>query len=231
MSATVATDTAPDDGDVRARLSREQIVDEALALADRLGLEELTLRKLAVQLGVTPMALYWHLRDKDALLDALGERLFASIELPAPVDDWFKDLTGVSHAITAGLRRHLAIAPLALSSIVTSEAGLVISERVLSLLVRGGLSDEDAANAGAFFLHGVVALLGSIPGALPESRHATAARLRARVADSIDLSSFPVVSRMAPHLLECDDQDGFIAQGIEILLLGIRGLVERAPAP
>jgi len=51
-------------------------VDHAIALVDEHGLEALSPRKLAVDQGVTPMALYWHAADKEALLDALGERLF-----------------------------------------------------------------------------------------------------------------------------------------------------------
>src|SRR5215467_7003154 len=49
----------------RTRLSRSAVVDRALALADREGLDALTIRRLATELGVTPMALYWHFRSKE----------------------------------------------------------------------------------------------------------------------------------------------------------------------
>src|SRR5579863_7599077 len=69
-----------DEGE-RTRLTRGAVVDRALALADAAGLEALTIRKLATELGVTPMALYWHFRGKDELLEGLGERLWSEVDL------------------------------------------------------------------------------------------------------------------------------------------------------
>ena len=51
----------------RTRLSKEVVVECGLALADAEGLEALTIRRLATELGVTPMALYWHFRNKEEL--------------------------------------------------------------------------------------------------------------------------------------------------------------------
>ena len=67
----------------RTRLTRAVVVDRALQLADADGLEALTIRKLATDLGVTPMALYWHFRSKDELLDGLTERLWGEMGTPA----------------------------------------------------------------------------------------------------------------------------------------------------
>ena len=59
------------------RLSRDAILDRALAIADADGVDALSVRRLARELGVTPMALYWHFENKEALLHALGDRLLA----------------------------------------------------------------------------------------------------------------------------------------------------------
>ena len=56
------------------RLSREALVEAAMALADREGLDALTIRRLAGEIGVTPMALYWHVKDKDELLGVFKGR-------------------------------------------------------------------------------------------------------------------------------------------------------------
>ncbi len=83
MTAAQDPDGASD-GD-RARLSKSAVVDRALALADAPGLEALTIRRLAQDLGVTPMALYWHFRSKEDLLMALGDRVWAEIDVePGP---------------------------------------------------------------------------------------------------------------------------------------------------
>ena len=52
-----------------------------MQLADAPGLDALTIRKLAQELGVTPMALYWHFRSKDELLEGLAERVWSEIDI------------------------------------------------------------------------------------------------------------------------------------------------------
>lgn len=203
----------------RPGLSREQIVDVAVALVDAEGLERLTLRRLADHLGVTPMALYWHFRDKDALLSALGERLFSLVELPAPVEEWSEDLDAVLRAVLEVLRRHPAVAPLALTTVLTTVPGLQLSERVLSLLCDAGLDDDVAANVGGFLLYSIVGLVAAVP----EEKKAPTSLPPGAVA-----SDFPVAMRLAPHLIACEDVDGFMREGLAVLSEGVRGLVARA---
>ena len=64
-------------------LEREQIVDAALRLTRRHGLNGMSMRKLGDELGVTSMAIYWYFEGKDELVDAITEQVFAMIELPA----------------------------------------------------------------------------------------------------------------------------------------------------
>src|ERR1700737_3218392 len=68
----------------RERLSPDTIVDGAIALADAEGLDAVTIRRLAQDHDVTPMALYWHFKDKGELLDGIAERLLADVRLPTP---------------------------------------------------------------------------------------------------------------------------------------------------
>ena len=63
----------------RERLSRDTIVAGAIELADAEGLDAVTIRRLAQDHDVTPMALYWHFKDKGELLDGIAERLFADV--------------------------------------------------------------------------------------------------------------------------------------------------------
>jgi len=64
----------------RIPLTRDRILDTAMALADEDGIESLTMRRLAEQLQVEAMSLYHHLRNKNAILDELAERVFQEIE-------------------------------------------------------------------------------------------------------------------------------------------------------
>ena len=75
----------------RERLSREVVAARGLALADAEGLDALTVRRLAQDLGVTPMALYWHFADKDALLAGVADQLLQEVVPPAPVDGPWSD--------------------------------------------------------------------------------------------------------------------------------------------
>ena len=73
--------TRIDDAD-RTTLTPGAIVERAIALADAGGIEAVTIRRLARELGVTPMALYWYFRNKDELLDGMAARLLESVDLP-----------------------------------------------------------------------------------------------------------------------------------------------------
>ena len=81
---------------VRGRIDRAAVVARALAIADRDGLPAVSMRTLAHELGVAPMALYRHVSDKEDLLDALIEALLTEIELPAPSSDWRRDLRALA---------------------------------------------------------------------------------------------------------------------------------------
>src|SRR5690349_7389246 len=111
----------------KERLSRERIVDCAIALADAEGLEAVTIRRLAQDQGVTPMALYWHFKDKDLLLDGIVERLMTEVKGPLSEpgagrwDERFRDLLV---ALLEVLRAHPAIVGLVQNRIMLSAAGL-----------------------------------------------------------------------------------------------------------
>ena len=210
----------------RQRLSRDAVVDAALDLVQREGLAGLSVRKVAKDLGVTPMALYWHVADKEALEAALGERLFAGVVLPPSERSWRTDLHGVLRALALGLQEHAALAPLALATVLTNEPGLVVAERVLSLLCKAGLSDELAAQTGAQLLSGLVALVEAMPGADlgGEDRQAQLRTKRAAFA-LLDPAAFPTVLALAEHLIDCDDQAGYVERGVQLLAGGVDELV------
>ena len=81
-----------------ARLDREQVVSAAIALADDAGLDAVSLRRVADRLGVTPMALYRHVASKDDLLDAMADRLYGELDLPALGEPWWDALAGLARS-------------------------------------------------------------------------------------------------------------------------------------
>ena len=83
-----------------AALSRDAIVDRALETADQEGIEAVSIRRIAQDFWVTPMALYWHVKNKDELLAAMGDRMLATMTLPA--DDGRRDLDQLRDLINTG---------------------------------------------------------------------------------------------------------------------------------
>ena len=74
--------------DVREPLSRDRIVDGAIALVEREGVDALTMRRLGSTLGVRAMSLYNHVANRDELVDAISARAFEPLQELELSDDW-----------------------------------------------------------------------------------------------------------------------------------------------
>jgi AcrR family transcriptional regulator len=98
----------------RTPLSRERILDAAVALADAEGIQGLTMRRLAAELGVEAMTIYYHVPNKGAILDALVERVISEIELPEPGTEWRAALRSLALSAYEVLGRHQWAPPLML---------------------------------------------------------------------------------------------------------------------
>src|SRR5579864_4001630 len=107
----------------RARLSKGAVIDRALKLADTDGLEALTIRRLAADLGVTPMALYWHFRSKEELLAGLAEAIWGEIEVKVdPGLSWSDQLRSGLESLVSVLRAHPCAARLLIDHEAKNEA-------------------------------------------------------------------------------------------------------------
>ena len=90
----------------RIRLSKPLVLQAAVALADRDGLDGFSMRRLAQELGVVPMALYKHVANKDELLDGMVDIVFGEIESPAIDDDWRSAMRRRAISAREALKRH-----------------------------------------------------------------------------------------------------------------------------
>jgi AcrR family transcriptional regulator len=136
--------------DVETALSRERIVVAAIAVADKEGIDALSMRRVAVELDVATMSLYRHVRDKDDLLNAMTDVVFAEWH-PSQQrgGDWQEVLSEAARGLWQVFRRHLWVAPaysLTRPSLVPS--GLAYTEHVLATLLDRGLRP-----ATAFSMH------------------------------------------------------------------------------
>src|SRR5207245_8819870 len=90
----------------RAQLSRERVLGAAVALADREGIEALSMRKLGQEVGVEAMSLYNHVRNKDELLNGMIDIVFGEIDLPAADAEWSAAMRQRAISARHALKRH-----------------------------------------------------------------------------------------------------------------------------
>jgi TetR/AcrR family tetracycline transcriptional repressor len=133
----------------RAGLSREQVMAAARRIADAEGVDRLTMRRLAAELGVMPNALYTYVPDKEALLDALLDDLLADVDPgdPAAEEDWRDGLVRVMDASRRLLLAHPQLAPVFLARPTLGPNAARLGEITLALLRRGGVEGERAVEA------------------------------------------------------------------------------------
>jgi TetR/AcrR family transcriptional regulator, tetracycline repressor protein len=215
---------------VRERLSREAIVTAAIALADAEGLDAVTIRRLAQDQGVTPMALYWHFKDKELLLDGVAERLLAEVVVPEPRPgaSWAEQLRHLLGAILERLRAHPALAQLVSTRMLGSEPGLRLSERAFALLREAGFDAEQRAQIGMHALHTMVMLVTSEPGRplAQEADDALMQRMRTKKAALYALSpdEFPNVLSCAEPMTYRPSAPAYYGLGLDMLLAGVEGV-------
>lgn len=94
------------DTSTRSRLSRERVLRAAVAVADAGGVGSLTIRSLATELGAKPMSVYYHVANKDEILDSIVDLVFSEIELPRIGGDWRTEMERRAGSARAALRRH-----------------------------------------------------------------------------------------------------------------------------
>jgi AcrR family transcriptional regulator len=232
MSPRAATATAPAKVAKAAKgdLSRDAIVECALTVMDLEGPDAVTIRRIATEFGVTPMALYWHVANKDELLDAMGDALLAGVTPPPATGSWSVQLRAVIETLIDNLSAHPAAAELVFPRILVTEPGLAITEFTLALLEDAGFSREQAADLARMGLQTAMMLVTQRPGAesqaAQEERDALLAQKRAHV-ESLPAERYPHVRAAAVPLTDCDDEAAYYSFGVDLYIEGALALMRK----
>jgi len=140
-------------------LSRSEVLDGALRLLDEVGLDALTMRRLADSLGVQAGAIYWHFANKQELQDAMVDASMSGLLEPRLEGAWDKQLAEISRRIVAALSRYRDGARLATTAIRPGPHGLAASEAMLQIVRDAGFDKELtmwATSVLGYFLLGYV---------------------------------------------------------------------------
>jgi AcrR family transcriptional regulator len=127
----------------REPISREAIVAAAIRLLDAEGLDALSMRRIANELGTGAASLYWHVGSRDGLLDLVFDEIIGEGTIPDPVPGkWRDQIKEVAREQRAISLRHPYIVRLSIGRIPMGPNALRYSERVLAILRSGGLPPE-----------------------------------------------------------------------------------------
>ncbi len=210
-------------------LNRDRLLDAAMALADERGVAELTMRKLAKQLGVEAMSLYNHVANKDDLLDGMIDRVFAEIDAPEAGGDWKAQLRKRAVSTREALRRH----PWAIGEMEGrgnhGTSNLKVHDAVLGCLRGAGFSVEDSVHAMSVqdaYIYGFALQQTDMSSETPEDFAAEAQRQMVDYADA--LGDFPhLVEVVGGYVAQAGyDYDAEFLFGLDVILDGLDRILE-----
>ena len=185
----------------RPPLNRERVLRTALLLADRGGLESLTMRKLGQELGVEAMALYYYFANRDEIVDGIVDLVFAEIDLPVGDAAWKDAMRRRAISLRDVLLRHRWAIGLMESRRNGGPANLRHHDAVIGSLRSGGMDVVMAAHAYSLldsYIYGFALTKMTLPFETPAEIAAVATGMRA----SVDLDAYPHLVEMIGHALE-----------------------------
>jgi len=195
------------------------VLDAATALADEFGLDAASMRRVADRLGVTAMALYKHVANREELIDGMLDRLVASIDSPVSGVPWQQALRRRIGSARAVMRAH----PWAQAAIETRTAAspIVLSymDSLMAIMFDGGLSADLVHHA----MHALsTRMWGITRDVLPTPAVPADPVLRAQaMADfAVEYPSIVKMATTAPHAGAACDDDAEFAFAVDLLIEG-----------
>ena len=129
-------------------LNREAVIQAALSMLDEVGVDGLSMRALADRLGVKAASLYWHLRDKDQLLELVAEAVLDGVAVPVSPPSWRSQVAGACDELARFLVDHQAAASVVLAALPVVQRSRLTRD-LARILAAAGLQ---AAESAAFML-------------------------------------------------------------------------------
>ncbi|NYF17365.1 AcrR family transcriptional regulator [Microbacterium sp. AK009] len=209
----------------RRTLDRERVLDAAVASADEVGLEATSMRRVADALGVTAMALYKHVANREELVDGMLDRLVASIDVPADGLSWQDALRARIRSARAVMGRHRWAQAAIESRTAASPTVLAYMDSLMAIMFDGGLSADLVHHA----MHALsTRMWGITRDVLPTPTIPADPGLRAQAMAQFAVS-YPAIVRMAttaPHAGSACDEDAEFSFALDLMIDGFSRLHE-----
>jgi TetR/AcrR family tetracycline transcriptional repressor len=216
----LVADVKHDHAEVSVKLTRDQVLAGALALLDEVGIDNLTMRRLATALGVQNGATYWHFRSKQALLASMAEAMLA--ELTVDLDrtrHWDEQLTELANRLHRALLAHRDGARIFAGVFFPLPNALAYGDTMIGLLRTAGLTTRDAAWAVDTLTYYVVGhtIEEQLAADLPDNGHPALAQL----ADAVTAEQYPNLAAAIDHIPAPHPPEHF-DYGLRLLINGLR---------
>jgi AcrR family transcriptional regulator len=189
-------------------LSEDAVVDAALEILKSDGLEAVTMRRVATALDTGPASLYVYVTGRDGLLQAMLERIFASVALEEPDPArWRAQLHALLLRIRHALVAHPGIAATAIAEPPRTDAAFQLVENMLAILFAGGLDPQNAAWAADIL--SMVASYAAIENDVRGADHQEQARKLHETFSALSPDRFPLITTHAAQLVGGDADERF----------------------
>jgi AcrR family transcriptional regulator len=222
---------APRPAPPRQPLGQDLIVDTAIGVLDTEGLDGVSMRRVAQELGTGPASLYAHVSSKDELLELMLERIAGEVELPERLDPlrWQEQLKEIARAVQRVWASHADISKVSLAGIPTGPNLLRIADAVLGLMRGGGVPDQVAA--WAVDRLGMYIDADAIEGSMHTARQKRGFDTESYFAGIQDYfrklppERFPNVTSLVDNLTAGDGDERF-EFGLDVFIRGLASYVE-----
>jgi AcrR family transcriptional regulator len=218
------------------RLSKAAVAERALRLGDQSGVEAVTIRRLAQELGVTPMALYWHFKNKDELLAGIVDHALSSVRADrTAADPWQRQLRAMVEALVAVMREHSSLPDL-MHAIDKSrgESFTRATNDALTLLTAAGFGLQEAYWVASYLLNGAIGLVQTqpdCPANVPPAEAPEWRRQKRLALESLPVDRFPMVVAFAATYADPPDNDHYYAFGVDLLMSAVEAMAARIADP
>lgn len=209
-------------------LTRERILHAALKLVDEHGIEALSMRRLAAEFDVDPMAIYHHLPGKEAILEGIAQLAFSELRVePSEDDDWRQQVRAFARAYRDLVRTHPHLTLLLIANVEAGGASVLeASERLYEALEKSGLPPElivPAAGVIVDYVHGFALSEGlALRAGAPGECNGLAGLLERH--PSLSLPAMRRAMRASPGAVTSAD----LEVGVDLILAGIAALIPPA---